>query len=277
MNSPFRSLAFIVNAQKAGAIDLAREVADYCRGERIEVAVTTDYPLPSDFLKGHDACCVFGGDGTLLSTVPQATRSGVPVFGINQGKLGFLVTIGVNEALQQFKRLLAGDFLREERSVLQCVTRTGSNGLALNDIVIKHRTMAPIVGLKVLADGEAVSRFYSDGIIFSTPTGSTAYNLSAGGPIIHPAARVVTMTPICPHTLTNRAIVLPHSVKLEIECAEQSPMPSVNIDGRLTIAGEGAFPLSISLLPERLTILQPPGHSYFDVLRTKLHWGDKEV
>ncbi len=277
MKPTLRSLAFVVNQQKEGAVALSNEVAEYCRQQGVVVELTADYPLPDGFLRGHDACCVFGGDGTLLSTVPQATRNSVPVFGINQGKLGFLVTIGVSEALAQFKRLLAGEFVREQRSVLQCVTRSGSNGLALNDIVIKHRTMAPIVGLKVLADGELVSRFYSDGIIFSTPTGSTAYNLSAGGPIIHPTAHVVAMTPICPHTLTNRSIVLPHSVNLTIECAEQDPMPSVNVDGRLNLPGEGAFPLSIALLPEPLTLLQPPEHSHFQILRTKLHWGGKEI
>lgn len=275
MSSQIRSLAFVVNAQKEGAVALAQEVAAYCRGVGIDVITTTEYPLPDDFLKGRDACCVFGGDGTLLSTVPQATRNNVPVFGINQGKLGFLVTIGVDEALHRIKRFLAGEFSRDERSVLQCQTSCSQTGLALNDVVIKHGTMAPIVGLRVFADGDVVSRFYSDGIIFSTPTGSTAYNLSAGGPIIHPSARVIAMTPICPHTLTNRAVILPHSVNLEIECADQDPMPSVNIDGRLTINGKGAFPLKVSLLPHTFTILHPPGYSYFDILRTKLQWGGK--
>lgn len=268
-----QSIAFVVNSTKPGAEPLARKLSAYCTAQGVQVKVTSEYPLPENFLQGQDACCVLGGDGTLLATVPQAIAFEVPVFGINQGKLGFLAMLEAREAPDYFPALLNGEFHLEQRSVLVCTTAEGQQGLALNDIVIKHATPSVLVGMKVYCDGELVTDYYSDGIIFSTPTGSTAYNLSAGGPIIHPCANVIAMTPICPHTLTNRSVIFSHTVKLTVECLHPGSSPAINLDGRLILPGENAYPLQITISDQQLNLLQPPRSSHFRILRSKLRWG----
>ena len=222
---PFRKLAFVINAEKAGAPELARELIDIARLAGVKkTKQSSDQNLPRGYLKGCDACCVIGGDGTLLGVVREAARENIPVIGVNQGSLGFLTTFSADEARAQFATLLCGDYHIVQRTLLECKAGKGKRDVALNDVLIKNETNSRLVRLEVQADGNLVTEYYCDGVIFSTPTGSTAYNLAAGGPIIHPSAGVIAMTPICPHTLTNRPLVFPPDAHLAIRNASGAPV-----------------------------------------------------
>lgn len=267
-----RTVLFVVNEQKAGASEVARSLMDQAAALGVDVRQSSAYPLSGDELAGCDACCAIGGDGTLLGVAAEAARQGVPVIGVNRGSLGFLTTFSPEEAIAQFPTLLEGNFKLAHRSLLQCCTGPGQSGLALNDVLIKDQMTSRLARLEVRADDELVTEYYSDGLIFATPTGSTAYNLSAGGPLVHPGAEVIAMTPICPHTLSNRSIIFPHNVRLKvINHKEDSPL-LVALDGQRNLIQCGEHPIVISLSPLRLPLVQSLDYAHFSVVRTKLKW-----
>lgn len=271
---PLRRIALVINRTKPGAAALAAALAKIAKSKKVAVEVTDAFPVPAGFLKGFDACCVLGGDGTLLSVVGEAVAAQVPVCGINQGKLGFLATIPVNDAKAIFARLLAGDYHLARRTLLRAQAADGRVVLALNDIVLKHPGQTRLISLQVFSDGKFVNEYHADGLIVATPTGSTAYNLSAGGPLIHPHAQVLALTPICPHTLTNRSVIFSGNTRLEIRGIEPGTAPAVTRDGQPCFEGGTALPLVVALDKRTLALLQPPGHSHFDILRGKLKWGE---
>lgn len=269
---PIRSLAFVVNDQKAGAPQLAEALVALARDHGVTTRVTTQYPLSAGWLADADACCVIGGDGTLLGVVRECALQQVPIIGVNRGSLGFLTTYSAEEIRAQFPSLLAGGYRISQRSLLTCSTGPGQQDLALNDVLIKDERNSRLVRLEVYADDELVTDYFSDGLIFSTPTGSTAYNLSAGGPLIHPGAEVIAMTPICPHTLSNRSIIFRHDVKLRVyNRAENFPL-LVGVDGQRNLVTCGDDPIEISLSALRLPLAQRSDYEHFSVVRTKLKW-----
>ena len=269
---PIRRLAFVVNEQKAGAAELAQVLMTAARRAGVEFIHTEHFPLPEDWLKGFDACCVIGGDGTLLGVVKVAARAQVPVIGVNRGSLGFLTTFSAEEARAHFADLLAGSYRIARRSLLDCSTGPGQHDLALNDVVIKDEINSRLVRLEVYAGDELVTDYYCDGLIFTTPTGSTAYNLSAGGPLIHPAAEVIAMTPVCPHTLSNRSIIFRHDVKLRVYNRMEHSRLLVAMDGQRNLTFCQGSPVEISISPLKLPLVQRVDYSHFTVVRTKLQW-----
>jgi NAD+ kinase len=269
---PIRSLAFVTNADKPGAVELARVLVSSARAKGVRLKQTTRFPIPRGYLQGCDACCVIGGDGTLLGVVREAAENKVPIIGVNRGSLGFLTTFSPEEARLDFDALLRGSFHVDNRAMLSCSVANEAHGLALNDVVIKDQLSTRLVHLEVFADGELVTDYVCDGLIFSTATGSTAYNLSAGGPIIHPAANVVVMTPICPHTLTNRSIIFRDSVKLRVHNRTVGTSVLVGIDGQCDLKASTDDPINISVAKLRLPLAQRKGYSHFSVVRTKLKW-----
>jgi NAD+ kinase len=269
---PIRRLAFVVNAQKEGAHDLARELAAIADAAGVGHKRTSRSPLPRGFMRGVDACCVIGGDGTLLGVAREAALAQVPIIGVNRGSLGFLTTFSAEEARARFGALLDGEFRVDHRGMLQCSARGGRPELALNDILIKDEKNSRLVRLEVRADGDLVTDYLCDGLIFSTPTGSTAYNLSAGGPIVHPAAGVIAMTPICPHTLSNRAIIFRDSVKLTVINRSPGARLFVLADGRHKLLPVNDMPIQISLAKKSVPLAQQAGYSHFAIVRKKLMW-----
>ena len=271
--TPFRKLAFVFNSEKPGAAGLAQELMEIARqaGAR-KLKLSGDRKLPRGYFKGCDACCVIGGDGTLLGAVRGAARENIPIIGVNQGSLGFLTTFSADEARAQFAALLGGDYRIARRALLECRTGPRHRDIALNDVLIKNETNSRLVRLEVFANGRLVTDYYSDGVIFSTPTGSTAYNLAAGGPIIHPAAGVIAMTPICPHTLSNRTIIFRDDVKLTVFNRGDDSRLLVAMDGqRNSVMAEGS-PIEISVSPRTLALVQRRDYSPFEVMRAKLKW-----
>lgn len=267
-----RKLAFVINGSKPGAAEIARDLTGIAKAAGVEVWSTTEFPSPGGFLKGADACCAIGGDGTLLGLAAEAAREGVPLIGVNRGNLGFLTTYSAEEARGTFDEILSGKYCIAKRSLLECRTQGNSTELALNDIVIKDEINSRLVRLEVLADGDLVTEYVCDGLIFSTPTGSTAYNLSAGGPLIHADTDVIAMTPICPHTLSNRSIIFRSDVCLQVFNRTPRAKLMVSVDGQRTQFADHDTPVKISISDLRLPLIQRCDYSHFAVLRSKLGW-----
>ncbi|MDP1579364.1 MAG: NAD(+)/NADH kinase [Candidatus Didemnitutus sp.] len=269
---PFRRLAFVVNPDKPGAAELADELLEIAgRAGVKQTKLNQGRKLPRGYFTGCDAVCVVGGDGTLLGVVRAAAKQGLPIIGVNRGSLGFLTTYSAEEARTQFAAMLGGAYRLASRSLLDCKIGPGRRDVALNDVLIKNETNSRLVRLEVFADGELVTDYYADGIIFSTPTGSTAYNLAAGGPIVHPSAQVIAMTPICPHTLNNRTIIFRDNVKLKVVNHTTDSRLLVALDGQRNSVVTGSS-IDISLAALRLNLVQPRQYSHFEVMRSKLRW-----
>ncbi len=273
---PLRQVAFVVNPDKAGAPELAGELMSMAREAGVRVRRTTSLPLRRGHLKGCDACCVVGGDGTLLGVAGEAARAQVPIIGVNRGSLGFLTTFSTEEARACFPELMRGAFRLDQRAMLACSTGRGGQDLALNDVLIKNEKNSRLVRLEVWADGQLVNDYQCDGLIFSTPTGSTAYNLSAGGPILHPATRVIALTPICPHTLSNRTVIFRDSVQLRVVNRSKDRL-LVALDGQRNLMFGQDAPVKISLAKQRLPLAQRSDYAHFSVVRTKLNWGGGSI
>jgi len=219
----------------------------------------------------------FGGDGTLLSVARHAP-SDVPILGVNMGTLGFLTEVSLEEFPAMLERVLAGDYTAEPRVTFDVHVKGPEHDRrayrVLNDATINKSALARIIEMKVAVSGRFVSSFRADGLIVATPTGSTAYNLSAGGPIVFPTMEAVVITPICPHMLTNRPIVIPDEQDIEITLVTR------NQEIFLTLDGQEGVPLSendrvcIKKSKDRVLLIESADKNYFDVLRNKLKWGE---
>ena len=225
-----------------------------------------------------DWVVVLGGDGTLLGAARRIGRYGVPILGINMGGLGFLTGVPLDRMYPVMEAMIQGKLEKESRIMLETrVFRKGEmvfHFQVLNDVVINKSTLARIIDLDVAIDNEFLTTFRADGLIISTPTGSTAYNLSAGGPILYPTMETFVLTPICPFTLTNRPIIFPDSAVIHIKMGKESEQTVV-----LTFDGQVGFDLlhedrlDICKSREKIILFKPPDHGYFKILRTKLMWG----
>jgi NAD+ kinase len=269
---PIRRLAFVVNPGKAGATALMRELLAVAREAGVRVKHTARPSLPRGYLRGCDACCVVGGDGTLLGVAVEAARAQVPIIGVNRGGLGFLTTFSAEEARASFGRLLQGAYRLDRRAMLACSAGPGARDVALNDVLIKNAANSRLVRLEVWADGELVTDYLCDGLIFSTPTGSTAYTLSAGGPIMHPRAGIIAITPICPHTLSNRSLIFRDDVQFQVHNRSAGTRLLVALDGQRHLKSGADSPVRISLSRQRLPLVQRTNYAHFSVVRTKLNW-----
>lgn len=269
---PIRRTLFLVNESKEGAFPIAKRLAQIAAAKGVETETVTRFPLDVDRLRGFQLCVVIGGDGTILGVAESATTHDVPVLGVNLGTLGFMANFTADEAVEAFAGILAGKGEVSERRLLECSNPGGKEHIALNDLVIKTYS-SRLVRLTVSTNGELVNNYYADGLIVSTATGSTAYNLSAGGPIVHPAARALVLTPINPHSLTNRAIILDEAVELTIALEQHLATVQVAADGVEIFSKENDFPLRVCLCPRRsFKLLHPPAYSHFHILREKLRW-----
>jgi NAD+ kinase len=225
-----------------------------------------------------DWIVVFGGDGTLLGAAREVGKYGVPILGVNLGGLGFLTGIPLNKLYPSIELILKSELEVENRIMLETkVIRSGEEicrFLVLNDVVINKGGLARIIELDVHINNQFLTTFKADGLIISTPTGSTAYNLSAGGPILYPTMENFVLTAICPFTLTNRPIILPDSDTILIEMGKASEEKvSLTFDGQVGFDFEYGDKVLISKSQERIILIKPPDQNYFEILRAKLRWG----
>lgn len=228
--------------------------------------------------EGVEFVIVLGGDGTLLGAARRVSRYGVPILGVNLGGLGFLTEIPLRRLYPVLDRMLRGELEAESRIMLETVVTRGEEELCrflvLNDVVINKGALARIIDLDVYIDEHFLTTFRADGLIVSTPTGSTAYNLSAGGPIVHPTMSSFILTPICPFALTNRPIILPDSARIYITLSRQSEdRVSLTFDGQVGFDLHHGDRVAVKKSPEGIKLIGSPDQSYFEILRTKLGWG----
>ena len=225
-----------------------------------------------------DALIVLGGDGTLLSMARAVGDLGVPILGVNLGVLGFLTATTLEEMLPALEALLAGSMAVEERMMLAARGVRGGQAtgdyIALNDVVITKSAMSRIIDLSVSVDGRHATAYRADGLIISTPTGSTAYNLSAGGPILFPTMDAVVLTPIAPHTLSNRPIVLPGAQRIDVTLrVDQEVM--LTMDGQVGVPLRERDVVEVQKARARIRLMRFDQKDFFSVLRTKLKWGER--
>ncbi len=247
--------------------------------ERIEhqTGCAVESVKPEDLPQSVDLILVLGGDGTMISTARMIGDAEVPVIGVNYGGLGYLAEFPIEELFPALEAILAGNYKVERRVMLSVELRRGeelvTKNRVLNDVVMNKSALARIIEIETHLNDQFVNSFRADGLIVSTPTGSTAYNLSAGGPVIYPSMNAVVITPICPFTLSNRPIVVPDDSTIEVR------LMTDNEDVALTLDGQVGFPLQVGdrvvIRKSRTTfnLVQPANRNYFDVLRDKLRWG----
>jgi len=284
MSSRFRHAALVGKYQTQGMRPLLEEMAHLLTRHGVEVSIEaatalntgiTGYPvLTPDEMGAHcDLAIVVGGDGTMLGIARHLARFGVPVVGVNQGRLGFITDIPVEQVQQALRAMLAGDYEEESRTML--AGHSIYSGLAMNDVVVRSSANA-MAELSVSVDGQFVANFRADGLILASPTGSTAYALSAGGPLLHPSVAGLLLVPIAPHMLSNRPIVLPDSGEVAITIVSGRE-PSVNFDMQSLASLLPNDTIVLRRSAYRVRFLHPRGWNYYATLRRKLHWNEGAV
>ena len=226
-----------------------------------------------------DLLIVLGGDGTLLSVARAAHPHNIPILAVNLGNLGFLAEISIDELYPTLENILAGKFEIENRMLLNaCIWRNGEkveDHNVLNDVVINKGAVARVINLQVLVNGQYMTSYRADGLIIATPTGSTAYSLSAGGPIIHPSMHTLVLSPICPFTLTNRSILIPDQSIIQVKLAAEYDDVRVTLDGQEGYDMRAGDILKIKKTKTSLQLIRGPNKNYYQILRDKLHWGSQ--
>jgi len=225
-----------------------------------------------------DLVVVLGGDGTLLGAARKVGRYGLPILGVNLGGLGFLTEIPLEMLYKDIEKVITGQVTVEPRLMLQAsVLRNAEEKCrfsVLNDVVINKGALARIIDLRVSIDGHFLTTFRSDGLIISTPTGSTSYNLSAGGPILYPILEALILTPICPFTLTQRPIIVPDTSVIEVQMGKHNEEVILTFDGQVGFDLMAHDRVIISKSEKKLKLIKSPDQDYYDILRTKLKWGE---
>jgi len=254
-----------------GAPAVDRERIEHETGCVIEVIPEEELPQKVDLI------LVLGGDGTMIATARMLGDCEVPVIGVNYGGLGYLAEFRIDELFTALESILAGDYKLEQRVMLAVELRRGNElvtkNRVLNDVVMNKSALARIIHIETCLNDQFVNSFRADGLIVSTPTGSTAYNLSAGGPIIFPTMNTVVITPICPFTLSNRPIVVPDDSVIEIRLMTEKEDVALTLDGQVGFPIQARDRVIIRKSTTTFNLVQPKNRNYFDLLRDKLRWG----
>lgn len=286
MNSAFQTVALIGKYQSREIAQSLLLLAGFLRQRGVEVlledetatAVGANGYVVADYEAigaRAELAVVLGGDGTMLNAARRLARFDVPLVGVNQGRLGFMTDIALGAMTESITALLEGRFSREQRFLLNAeILRDGEpefQTLALNDVVVNKGDIGRMIELEVKVDGELIHVLRADGLIVSTPTGSTAYALSANGPILHPAVPGIAIVPLCPHALTNRPITVSDSCTIDIALLPPHDA-RVHFDGQTRFDARAGDMVRMVRSRHSITLLHPPGYSYFAMLREKLHW-----
>lgn len=277
--------------------DIARDLSDWLVSREIEVVVEKELAKGIDSKNGVeeneipglvDIVVVLGGDGTFLGVSRLVNEYEIPLLGVNLGGLGFLTEFTVKEIYPMMERVISGDYEIEDREMISVNVykdeKKFDDYLVLNDVVVKNGPVSRIVDLAIYIDGSHITTFRADGIIFSTPTGSTAYSLSAGGPIVYPTLPVIIITPICPHILNNRPLVVTSDSEIRVKALTDTQTTSLNLDSQiiyLTLDGQTGVTLNMNdeVVLKRssstVKLIKSPFRDYFTILKTKLMWGKR--
>jgi len=290
MPTRFRHAALVGKYQAHGIRGVLEEIAHFLVRQGLEVSLEKQTALSTGItgygaLDTHelgrdcDLAVVLGGDGTMLGIARQLARYGIPLVGINRGRLGFITDVSVGQFAEALAPMLAGDYEVEHRTMLEGVVerdeRTIFEALALNDVVVSRSHTASMIELRIDIGDEFMANLRADGLILASPTGSTAYALSAGGPILHPGIAGWVLAPIAPHTLSNRPIVLPDESNVAIEIVAGRDA-SVNFDMQSLASLLPGDRIRVRRSQHRVHFLHPRGWSYYATLRKKLHWHEAQ-
>ncbi len=288
--SQTRHLGLIANDAKPGARELVHTLAREFRRHHVQVhldhrtagLIGAERSLSDpELAETCELLVVLGGDGTILQVLHALGETLKPIFGINLGTLGFLTTVAATEVLRAVEAIVNGRYQLSERTLLQVeVFRNGRRAarrIALNDAVVSRGELSRLIRLTVKIGGDPVTEYNADGLIVATPTGSTAYSMSAGGPILAPDSGVFVVNPICPHVLTNRAVITSDAIPIEIIPADQRSSIFLTLDGQVVHELEPGDVLRITKSDRTLSLAMLPGMSFFDVLRQKLKWSGAAV
>ena len=280
---PFGSALIFKNEAKPGSTSTLARLRSLLRARGVTVRVSKGRASAAE-LRGAEFAVALGGDGTMLRAARDVARHGIPLLGVNIGTLGFLAGMEDKELERRVDSLVGGRFAVEERSMLEAeVFRRGRRiygpELALNECVIRCGEQARAITLSTRSGSRFVADYFGDGLIVAAPTGSTAYALAASGPIVDPSLDVIQVAPICPHTLTQRPLILPGHLPLTIRLgrrrADELPRVLVSVDGRPGRILQVGDELRVRRAETPLRLLLPPGRSFFEVLRRKLKWGER--
>ena len=296
MAEPIRRVGVLIKPHQPEAVKTVCRLVEFLAPRGIEVVA--DPKIDSACVEAETGCAVevlederlaetadllvvLGGDGTMLAAARALGDRDTPVLGVNYGTLGYLAESRVEEMIPALEAVLGGTYRLDRRMTLRADLLRGEETLltnrVLNDVVISKSALARIIELDTRIDGRFVNSFRADGLIISTPTGSTAYNLSAGGPIVYPSMHAVVLTPICPHTLSNRPLVVPDDVTIEITLRTRDEDVALTLDGQVGFQMLAGDRVLVRRSRTTFNLLQPPNRNYFEVLRGKLHWGAKVV
>lgn len=285
-----KRLGLVANSEKTGAPELLRvlrrEFGRHSVDVRIERETAALIGLESsatvrDLALDCDLLIVLGGDGTILQVLHELGECTCPIFGVNIGTLGFLTSVGAGAHIQAVESIVSGNYQLSERTLLSVEVMRGdtviSRRSALNDAVISRGELSRLIRLDVEIDGRLLTEYNADGLIVATPTGSTAYSLSAGGPVLAPDSGVFVVTPICPHVLTNRSVIVSDRSRIEINPVRQHPDVFLTLDGRAAVQIDRDQSICITKASHRLALAMLPEMTFFEVLRQKLKWSGTAV
>lgn len=290
MTAPFRTVGLIGKSADDHVIATVRTLDTFLRARDIRILLDEsisgilDDPhhetvTRAGLAEQSDLAIVVGGDGTLLNAGRSLAEADVAVLGVNLGRLGFLVDVLPEEMAPQLEKIFSGQYTVEQRTLLHAaVMRNGAtidDRTALNDVIINKKDSARMIELDTWINGHFLSANRSDGLIVATPTGSTAYALSGGGPILHPSLEAFTLVPICPHTLSHRPIVINDNSTIEVVVSGNSLQAQISCDGQVNTTLEPGDRIHIKKHNHCLRLVHPPGHEYFEVLRKKLRWSEQ--
>ena len=283
-----RCVGVVVKRGSEQAIALARELVAWLERHRIKALAEPDVVAAvasvtsaskEEMIGSADLIVVLGGDGTLLSVARLMQERAVPILGVNLGGLGFLTAVTVDELFPTLEHMRAGKYNVDLRMTIRVTfTRAGATiatRQVLNESVITKGALGRIIDLDTSVNGQQVCVYKADGLIVATPTGSTAYSLSAGGPIVHPSVGVMTLSPICPHTLTNRPMVLPDTAEVRIAVYSPDDDVVLTLDGQEGVRLQNEDVVEVCKGRNLVPLVQSGTRSYFDVLRSKLRWGER--
>ena len=289
MEQFFKKIALVGKHNSTSINSNMLRLAEFLRERGHDVVLTTDSGefchqtdlpcAPLQLIAGDmDLAIVMGGDGTMLNIARSLVDARVPLIGVNQGRLGFLAEVSVDTMFCTLEEMLAGEYVAEERIMLSCALERDSDLLfhtyAFNDAVVSKSTMGRLIEFEVYIDNKFVYSQRADGLVVASPTGSTAYALSAGGPILHPTLEAFVLAPICPHTLSARPIAINSRSEVEVNLIHADDA-RVHFDGQQHIDMRVGDRVIIQRARNTVRLLQPTGHNYYDTLRQKLHWGEK--
>ncbi|HEY5599744.1 MAG TPA: NAD(+)/NADH kinase [Candidatus Manganitrophaceae bacterium] len=274
-----KQIGVVIKPDHPRGREILEKLIDWLRQRQKEVFLIDTLEKRQAIPSSADLIIVLGGDGTLLSVARRIEGRDTPILGVNLGGLGFLTEVALDELYPNLERIFKNEFLEDPRLTLKSFVRRGSERYpqptVLNDVTIHKGGLSKLIKLEITIDDQFVTSLRADGLIVASATGSTAYSLSSGGPIVHPSVDAIVLTPVSPHMLTNRPIVVPSNAGVDVTLKTDEKGPVVLLDGQETFPLQAEDVIHIQASEKRLKLIRSPHRNYYQILRRKLKWGEE--